>query len=101
MAEWVTGGDPQKLANLAPGSKDFVDPAAYDEMRSFRKPIANTHVYIFYLLAIAVFLHIGGVVVTEVRGRQGLVSAMITGEKVLSEQPLDAESEIGKNRRDS
>ncbi len=48
IAEWVTNGDADKLANLTPGSKDAVDPVAYDEMRSFRKPFITIHEYSFY-----------------------------------------------------
>ncbi len=85
IADWVTKGDPDKLANLKPGSKDYVDAAAYDEMRSFRKPIISTHLYAFYLLMVAVLLHITGVVVTEVREKNALISAMFSGEKVFTD----------------
>ena len=92
IAEWVTEGDPIKLANLKPGSKEFVDPAAYAEMRGFRKPVITIHLYGFYILIVAGLLHIVAVVVTEVREKSGLISAMITGEKVLSTPPVDAQS---------
>lgn len=89
IAEWVTAGDADKLGSLTPGSKEFVDEAAYDEMRRFRKPVVTTHEYAFFLLLIAVVLHVGGVVIAEVREGGGLISAMITGRKVLSEVPCD------------
>ena len=89
IAEWVTGGDPDKLSKLQPGSKDHVDLAAYDEMRAFRKPIITTHLYVFYVLMISILIHIISVVVSELREKNGLVSAMITGEKVLSDSPVD------------
>jgi hypothetical protein len=101
IAEWVTRGDPDKLAQLAPGSKEHVDLEAYDEMRSFRSPFAATHLYTFYFLMAAVFLHISGVVVTEVRERNGLVSAMITGDKVLSSPPVDDQTTQQPKRPDS
>ena len=85
IAEWVTAGDPDRLASLQPGSEEFVDPDAYASMRDARKPIAITHLYAFYLLMIAVFLHIAGVVTAEVREKSGLISAMISGQKVLEE----------------
>ncbi len=91
IATWVTGGDPEMLAQLVPGSKDHVDPAAYDEMRRFRKPIVTTHLYVFYVLMAAIVLHIAGVVIAEVRERSGLVSAMITGQKVFDKTPADAD----------
>ena len=89
IAEWVTGGDADKLARLEPGSRDFVDPEAYDEMRAFRSPIVTTHEYVFYLLIALAALHIIGVIVTETRERNGTISAMFTGEKVLANRPVD------------
>lgn len=85
IAEWVTAGDPDKLANLAPGSRDHVDPVAYQSMRDFRKPIVTTHLYAFYLLMIAVFLHVAGVVAAELKEKSGLISAMVSGKKFQAE----------------
>ncbi|MFQ5470914.1 MAG: cytochrome b/b6 domain-containing protein [Gammaproteobacteria bacterium] len=89
MAEWVTGGDKDKLAKLKPGSKEFVDMDQYKEMRAFRKPFITTHKFSFYLLLFAVTLHIAAVVITEIREKNGLVSAMFTGSKVFRERPVD------------
>ena len=100
FAEWVTAGDPEKLAQLAPGSKEFVDPDAYGEMRSFRGPFIKTHLYAFYVLMAAVLLHVIGVVVTEVREINALVSAMISGEKVLSGSAVDEGGEPAEKRND-
>ncbi len=85
----MTASDPDGLSNLTPGSKEFVDSAAYDDMRSFRKPIVTTHEYVFFLLLIAVVFHVAGVVFTEVRERSGLVSAMFTGRKIFDAPPSD------------
>ena len=89
FADWVTNGDADKMANLTPGSREFVVKESYDEMRVFRKPFANTHVYVFYTLLIAIFLHILAVVISEVREHSGIVSAMFSGKKLLSKQPVD------------
>lgn len=89
FAQWVTAADPEKMQQLTAGSKEFVDPAAYAEMRAFRKPVVTTHLYAFYLLLIAVLLHIAGVVIADIRGKNGLVSAMISGEKVFTELPAE------------
>ena len=91
IAEWVTGAGEEhdKIINLKPGSKDNVDSEAYAEMRKFRKPFITTHVYSFYLLLISIVLHIAAVVVTEVREKNGLVSAMFTGNKISSKKPVD------------
>jgi cytochrome b len=95
MAEWVTGGDAEKLANLKPGSRDFVDPEGYEKMRAFRKPFRNTHHYGFYVLLIVILAHIVGVIVTEIRQKNGLISAMFTGQKIFASPPLD-QSEPGE-----
>ena len=91
IAEWVTdsGEEHDKIKNLKPGSKDDVDSEAYSEMRKFRKPFITTHVYTFYVIFISIFLHIAAVVITEVREKNGLVSAMFTGKKVISRKPVD------------
>ena len=91
FADWVTGADPEKLANLVPGSKEFVDKTLYADMRSFRKPVITIHYYAFFVLLAAAVLHILAVVITELREGNGLVSAMFTGRKVFSEKPVDME----------
>ena len=91
FADWVTGGDSEKLANLVPGSKEYVDRALYADMRAFRKPVITIHYYTFFVLLATAVLHILAVVITELRERNGLVSAMFTGRKVFSEKPVDME----------
>jgi len=91
IAEWVTGAgeEHEKIKNLKPGSKEDVDSEAYAQMRSFRKPFITIHVYSFYVLLFAIALHIAAVVLTEVREKNGLVSAMFNGKKVVSRKPVD------------
>ena len=89
FADWVTDGDAEKLAQLVPGSKEFVDKESYDAMRAFRIPFITMHYYIFYVLLAAIVLHIAAVVITEQREKNGLVSAMFSGRKVFSEKPVD------------
>jgi Ni/Fe-hydrogenase 1 B-type cytochrome subunit len=93
IAEWVTGSGEEhdKIFNLKPGSKDDVDSEAYGQMRNLRKPFITTHVYTFYILLISIVLHIAAVILTEVREKNGLVSAMFTGNKVVSKKPVDLE----------
>lgn len=93
MAEWVTGGDAEKLAKLEPGSKEFIDQVGYDEMRAFRKPFKVTHEYVFYLLLLSIVLHVIGSVYAEAKHKEGVISAMFSGQKVLSKQPLDNNKE--------
>jgi Ni,Fe-hydrogenase I cytochrome b subunit len=91
FADWVTGGDAEKLAQLLPGSKEFVDKALYAEMRGFRKPFIIVHYYTFFVLLTAVIVHIAAAAMTEQRKRNGLISAMFSGRKVLAEKPVDLE----------
>ncbi len=89
FAEWVTDGDPERLKQLKPGDKSQVVESAYAEMRAFRKPFITIHVYGFYMLSVLILIHLIGVIVTEVREKNGLVSAMITGEKILDDAYMD------------
>jgi Ni/Fe-hydrogenase 1 B-type cytochrome subunit len=93
IAEWVTGSgeDHGRLADLKPGTKESTDPAAYAEMRRFREPFITIHLYSFYVILAAVLLHILAVIITEVVENNGLVSAMVSGKKVFSEKPVDAD----------
>lgn len=76
---------------IKPYSKEGIDDAAYKEMRDVRKPFITVHYYAFWVLLGAILLHLLGVVVSELRERNGLVSAMFTGKKVFAEKPFDAE----------
>ena len=88
ISEWVAE-DKNKLDEIKPYSKINVNPESYKEMRDFRKPFITTHLYVFYTLLAAILLHIIGVVVSEIKGKNGLVSAMFTGMKVSSKKPDD------------
>lgn len=76
---------------IKPYSKEGIDDAAYKEMRDVRKPFKTVHYYVFWVLLGAISLHLLGVVVSELRERNGLVSAMFTGKKVFADKPFDAE----------
>jgi len=88
IAGWVAapGVDP---ATLVPYAKEMYDETAYKAMRDFREPIVTVHYFGFFVLLAFGAIHILAVVVTEIREGGNLVSAMITGRKVLSEPPAD------------
>ncbi len=90
MAEWVSE-DKAQVELVKPYSKVNVNANSYKEMRAFRKPVINTHYYVFYILLAFIVLHIFAVVYTEIKERNGLVSAMFSGKKVFSEKPVDHE----------
>ncbi len=92
IAEWVAEKDQQGNAvSIKAGSKEGVNPEAYAEMRSFRKPYITIHYYAFYVLLLAVAVHILFIVITEIKEKNGLVSAMFTGKKVASKEPADGD----------
>jgi cytochrome b len=95
IAEYVTGAgeDHSKIAGIKPGSKEGIDEAAYSSMRAVRKPIVETHEIIFYLLAISVILHLIGVAFTEIKEKNAIVSAMITGKKLFRSPPVDIDKQ--------
>ena len=88
IAEWVTnaGEDHSKIKDLKPYSKENIDEQSYQEMRAFRKPFITTHVYVFYTLLAAIALHIAAVVISEIKTKNGLLSAMITGYKTTKKE---------------
>jgi cytochrome b len=88
--QWVAT-DASTIDLVKPYSKEGVNEDAFKEMRDTRKPFAVTHYYVFYIMLGAILLHLLGVLVSEIKERNGLVSAMITGKKVFAEKPFDAE----------
>lgn len=89
FADWVTGGDAQRLALLRPGSREYVLIEAYDAMRTFRQPVLKVHEFGFYALLVAVFVHVAANVLDEVRHATGQISAMFSGVKSVAEKPMD------------
>lgn len=90
IANWIAapGVDP---ATLVPYAPEMYDKAKLDAMRELRKPFSEVHKIGFYALLIVALGHIVAVVITELREGGNLVSAMISGKKVLSEKPADGE----------
>jgi cytochrome b len=88
IAGWVAapGIDP---ATLAPYAPEMYDAGAYAAMRDFRAPIVLVHLYGFYTFLGLVIIHILAVVVTELRSGGNLISAMVSGTKILRETPVD------------
>jgi len=86
---WIVA-DGSTVDQVVAGAKEHIDSARYQAMRNFREPFATVHVYAFYLLLIAISIHILAVIMVELRERSGLVSAMIHGHKVFSYPPKDS-----------
>jgi len=88
IARWVAapGVDP---STIAPYDKTGIDPASWEAVRSLRSAFVTLHYWNFYALLVVTVIHIAGVVVTELRERGGIVSAMFTGQKVFDREPRD------------
>ena len=89
IAQWIAAPniDPSTLTPLA---RNLMDQSAYAAMRSFRTPFVEIHEISFYLIAGVVALHVVAVIVTELREGGALVSAMLTGEKIVAGRPEDS-----------
>jgi Ni,Fe-hydrogenase I cytochrome b subunit len=90
IAEWVAkeGVDP---SSLKPGDKSMLDAKMYQEMREFRKPFITIHLWAFYILLFAIAVHIFAAIMSDIRERSGLISAMFTGQKVFTKKPVDVD----------
>ena len=93
VIEYIAAVDDKqnRLGEIRAAYKDNIDEKAYEEMRTFRKPFSTTHYYIFFILLAAIILHIIGVVITEVKEKNAIVSAMITGKKYFKSRPVDTD----------
>jgi Ni/Fe-hydrogenase 1 B-type cytochrome subunit len=88
IAHWVAAPNVDP-STLTPSARDLMDQTAYAAMRSFRGPFAELHEFMFYLLVAVIILHVTAVVVTELREGGNLVSAMLTGRKIVPGRPED------------
>ncbi len=88
IAHWVAAPNVDP-ATLTPLTRDLMDKDAYAAMRSFRSPFAEIHEIVFYLLIAMIALHVVAVVATELREGGALVSAMLTGRKIIRGRPED------------
>ena len=82
----ATGGDP---AALIPYDDAGVDPQRLESLGRFKHPFGLVHFYTAWLTMLMIVLHLTAVVIAEQREGGALVSAMITGRKVLSAAPED------------
>jgi cytochrome b len=85
---WVAE-KPEAVSAVKPNSDQGVNQQAYQDMRGFRKPFIKVHYYCFFILLAAIVLHLLAVILSELRERNGLISAMFTGEKVFDKKPSD------------
>lgn len=94
FAAWVAGTGIDASA-VSPLASNTIDQAAYQSMRSFRRPVVMTHLYTFYALGVVIVLHLVAVIVTELHEGGSITSAMFTGNKLLSRTPEDSSDAPG------
>jgi cytochrome b len=94
---WVAENS-ETIADVKPNSDEGVSQQAYQDMRGFRKPFIKVHYYGFFILLAAIVLHLFAVIFSELRERNGLISAMFTGEKVFDKKPSDLDDEYLVNK---
>ena len=88
IVDWIAiPGTPADAVTAV--NRDWVNMDAYKEMREFRSPFIETHVYGMYTLCTLMVLHIFFVIKSEIQFGGGIISAMFTGKKVLGEEPVD------------
>lgn len=88
MKAWVAE-DQALVEEIRPYSKVNVNEAGYQEMRAFRKPFIQIHETVYYPLILFIFVHIIAAIVTDVKEKNGIISAMFTGRKVFDKEPVD------------
>jgi len=70
-----------RFIRIADTASELIDKAAYQSMRNFRAPFVEIHEIAFYLIAIAVVLHLIAVVVTEIHEGGTITSACSLAER--------------------
>ena len=91
VAEYVAtpGTDP---ASLVPYDPAGMEPSRAERLKAFKGPFGIIHLYTAYTLMFLIVVHILAVVFTEVREGGSIISAMFSGNKVLSGTPVDGKS---------
>ena len=80
------GTDP---STLIPYNDKGVNKEKMASLKAFKSPFGKVHLYAAYLLMMLIVMHITSVVLAEVKEGGGLVSAMFSGKKILSDKPVD------------
>ncbi|NOQ89526.1 MAG: cytochrome b/b6 domain-containing protein, partial [Gammaproteobacteria bacterium] len=80
------GTDPDSILPYVATGTDK-DKAA--TLKAFKSPIGKVHIYSSYVLMFMIIIHIFFVVRTEIREGGSLITAMFTGKKTLTKDPID------------
>ncbi|MFK5894698.1 MAG: cytochrome b/b6 domain-containing protein [Pseudomonadota bacterium] len=88
MAEYVADENTDP-ADILPYNAKGTDKQRAANLKAFKKPFGVIHLYTAYTLMFIILIHIFFVVRTEKSEGGSLVSAMITGKKILKNKPVD------------
>jgi len=97
MRAWVAADthDPSLVRPYAP---DTVNAQAYADMRAFRAPIVETHELTYFVLLALIAIHIASAVIAELKEGGAIISAMFTGRKIHTREPVDAKEAVRDER---
>jgi len=76
-------------ADIKPYDTTGTDPARLEDLKAFKDPFGDIHVYTAYILWVMVLLHIAAVIRLDSTGEGTLISAMFSGRKHLPREPED------------
>lgn len=91
---WVAG-DSHDPAAVRPYAPQTVNEEAWADMRAFRSPIVEIHELNFFVLLALIAVHIAAAIFTEFREGGTVISAMFTGIKWHSDEPVDRGPVLG------
>ena len=91
---WVAG-ETHDPAQVRPYAPETVNPEAWADMRAFRGPIVEIHELNFFVLLVLIAVHIAAAIYTEFREGGTVISAMFTGIKWHSDEPVDGKAAAG------
>lgn len=88
MAEYIAD-EYTRPEDIRPYNSAGTDKIKAAELKKFKKPFGKIHLYTAYTLMFIILVHIFFVVRAEKTEGGTLVSAMITGKKILKTKPVD------------
>jgi cytochrome b len=88
VADYVAapGTDP---ATLIPYNPEGTDPAKVEQLKAFKGPFGDIHIYTAFILLFVIVVHIFAVILTDSREGGSIISAMFTGTKIVAGKPVD------------
>ena len=90
VADYIAapGTDPD---TILPYVSTGTDKNKVASLKAFKGPFGKIHIYSSYVLMFMIVLHIFFVVRAEIREGGSLITAMVTGKKILTKKPVDSD----------